>query len=220
MGLNATKGNMYGFVTHTWNAVKGLCPHGCSYCYMKRWGRQPEVHLDARELRVNLGTGGYIFVGSSCDLFAEAIPREWVQQTLERCAQFTVNRYLFQTKNPKRMLGFDLSGVDAEVCTTLETNRFIPSVMGACPAPRERAEALASLPNRKHITIEPIMAFDLEALLELVDMVSPVQVNIGADSKRSGLEEPTREEVQALLIALEGKGYSVHKKKNLDRLLR
>jgi hypothetical protein len=28
-------GNMYAFVTHTGNPIKELCPHDCSYCYMK-----------------------------------------------------------------------------------------------------------------------------------------------------------------------------------------
>jgi len=27
MTLNKQKGNMYGFVTHTWNVIKGKCPH-------------------------------------------------------------------------------------------------------------------------------------------------------------------------------------------------
>ncbi len=40
MPLNETKGNMYGFVTHTWNPVKGICPHNCSYCYMRKWWPQ------------------------------------------------------------------------------------------------------------------------------------------------------------------------------------
>ena len=31
--LNVAKGNMYEFVTHTWNPIKGICPHGCKYCY-------------------------------------------------------------------------------------------------------------------------------------------------------------------------------------------
>lgn len=36
MGLNKAGGEMYEFVTHTWNTVKGDCFHNCRYCYMKR----------------------------------------------------------------------------------------------------------------------------------------------------------------------------------------
>ena len=71
MGLNESKGNMYEFVTHTWNTVKGRCPHDCSYCYMKRWGKQRDPYFDRRELKTDLGEGNFIFVGSSCDIFAD-----------------------------------------------------------------------------------------------------------------------------------------------------
>lgn len=45
---------MYGFVTHTWNIVKGKCKHDCCYCYMKRFPL-PELHLDDKELKTDLG---------------------------------------------------------------------------------------------------------------------------------------------------------------------
>lgn len=61
--LRPTKGNMYDFITHTWNPIKGECPHGCTYCYMKRWGAQKPLHLDEKEMRTGLGSGNYIFVG-------------------------------------------------------------------------------------------------------------------------------------------------------------
>ena len=49
--LNEAKGNMYSWVTHTWNTVKGECPHGCTYCYMHRWGQQKPVRFDESEDR-------------------------------------------------------------------------------------------------------------------------------------------------------------------------
>ena len=33
MALTKSRGNMYPFVTHTWNAIKGICFHDCPYCY-------------------------------------------------------------------------------------------------------------------------------------------------------------------------------------------
>ena len=54
MPLNKSTGNMYDFITHTWNTIKGECPHGCSYCYMKRWGKQPSLHFDEKELMRDL----------------------------------------------------------------------------------------------------------------------------------------------------------------------
>ena len=117
MGLNKSKGNMYEFITHTWNTIKGRCYHDCSYCYMKRWGALRPVRFDTKELKTDLGTGNFIFVGSSCDMFAEDIPDKWITLTLQHCEKFGGNKYLFQTKNPKRVLQFKL--LNAVVCTTL-----------------------------------------------------------------------------------------------------
>lgn len=41
MVLNEQKGNMYNFITHTWNPIKGKCWHDCSYCYMKKFKQKP-----------------------------------------------------------------------------------------------------------------------------------------------------------------------------------
>ncbi len=35
MGLNLSKGNMYSWLTHTFNTIKGECEHLCSYCHPK-----------------------------------------------------------------------------------------------------------------------------------------------------------------------------------------
>ena len=63
---------MYPWVTHTWNVVKGICPHDCSYCYMKRLPQLP-LHYDEKALKDNLGENKVIFVGSSCDIFADKV---------------------------------------------------------------------------------------------------------------------------------------------------
>jgi len=94
--MNKVKGNMYSWCTHTWNTVKGECPHSCAYCYMNRWGPQPEIHFDNKELKTDLGEGNFIFVGSSCDMWAESIPVEWIHHTLIHCRKYEGNRYLFQ----------------------------------------------------------------------------------------------------------------------------
>ena len=95
--MNKQKGNMYHFVTHTWNPIKGTCPHGCSYCYMKRFP-QGKLRLDEKCLGDNLGKENFIFIGSSTDMWAEEIPEEWIKKVLEYTKKFPTNTYLFQTK--------------------------------------------------------------------------------------------------------------------------
>lgn len=216
MGLNSSKGNMYEFVTHTWNTIKGTCKHNCSYCYMKRWGNQKPVRFDEKELKTDLGSGSFIFTGSSNDMFAADVPAEWIQQTIDRCNYFD-NHYLFQTKNPERLQEFELPK-NSVVCTTIETNRINPEIMNNSPEPSLRAEAMSRIDLPKYVTIEPIMDFDLIEMLNLIKQCNPVQVNIGADSGNHKLPEPSKEKVLMLIDELK-RFTKVKQKKNLKRIV-
>jgi len=214
MGLNKSSGNMYEFVTHTWNTVKGACFHDCSYCYVKRWGKLKPVRFDAKELKTDLGAGNFIFVGSSCDMFAENISDEWINKTLGHCQKFD-NKYLFQTKNPKRLQHFSFNSKTV-FCTTIETNRWIPEIMNNCPTPQNRAY---NMPIGNYVTIEPILDFDLYQMVELIKQCNPKQVNFGADSGRNNLPEPSKEKILELISELQ-KFTIVHNKTNLKRIMR
>ncbi|BBE18009.1 hypothetical protein AQPE_2168 [Aquipluma nitroreducens] len=216
MALNVSKGNMYGFVSHTWNTVKGSCYHDCSYCYVKRWGNLNPVRFDEKELRTKLGNGNFIFVGSSNDMFASDISREWIQRTIDHCNSFD-NQYLFQTKNPGRLSKFELPQ-NSVICTTIESNRFYPEIMNNSPEPSLRAEAMLRIDLPKYVTIEPILEFDMEELVELIKSCNPIQVNIGADSGNHKLPEPSREKVLLLIDKL-NKFTSVKQKRNLKRIV-
>ena len=85
---------MYPWVTHTWNPVKGKCPHDCSYCYMKRFP-QKELRLDEGEFNTDLGEGNTIFVGSSCDMFADGIDGKWILKTVGHCLKFDNTYFSF-----------------------------------------------------------------------------------------------------------------------------
>lgn len=221
MGLRASKGNMYqGWITHTWNTIKGECPFLCNYCYMNRWGKQQPVRFDEKELRTDLGKDNFIFVGSSCDMFADSIPGEWIADTMLHMAKYD-NSYLIQSKNPGRIKEF--LPIDAHkymVCTTIESNRHYRDISKA-PSPLQRAldmHEYAKVGIDTLVTIEPVMKFDLDELVRLVKHCGVVQVNIGADSGRNNLPEPSKEEILELIKELEG--YTkVVTKSNLKRLL-
>lgn len=227
MGLNKSKGNMYSFITATWNTIKGECPHDCSYCYMKRWGKLNPVRFDEKELKTDLGKDNFIFVGSSNDLFAANIPFEWIEKTLDYCSKFELNQYLFQTKNPdriaqdKRIRNMLYRLKNTIITTTIETNRVITDVMGNSPTPINRANAMSYLSQyfKTFVTIEPIMDFDIYDFIKLLQKSSPQQINIGADSGKNNLPEPPKEKVLALISELE-KFTTIHNKSNLKRLLK
>lgn len=220
MPLNKSKGNMYPFVTHTWNAIKGKCPHDCAYCYMKRF-KQNDLRLDRKEFKTKLGQDNFIFVGSSCDMWAEDIPAYWIFETLDCCRKFE-NKYLFQTKNPARMLDFinELLVPDCIIGTTIETNRDYPE-MGKTPSTINRALALKELSNNfpVMVTIEPVMNFDVPMMELYIGACNPAWVNIGADSKNSGLPEPGADKINELIKNLKLAGIEVKTKNNLKRLL-
>jgi len=223
MPLNKTKGNMYDWITHTWNTVKGKCPHGCSYCYMKKWGKQPEVRFDEKELKTDLGKNNTVFVGSSCDLFADGIPFKWILDTLQYCNDFPHNRYLFQSKNPRGMYSFShLLPINSIVGTTIESSDSNEN-MGCTPTPESRSSYMVLLRNSNFltmVTIEPIMEFDLERMIPMIQRIKPRWVNIGANTNtKVKLTEPSPEKVKELIAELE-KFTEVKIKKNLYRLIK
>lgn len=216
MPMNVSRGNMYGFVNRTWNTVKGRCPHDCSYCYMKRFGRQKPVHFDERELKTDLGKDNFIFVGSSCDMFADSIPRRWIEETIYHINKYD-NDYLLQTKNPKRFFDFRFSPKTI-LCTTIETNR--ENDLANTPDREERYRVMRTLRKDKtiHITIEPIMDFDPTELARWIIDIAPEQTNIGANTNRNvALPEPDSSKIEKLIRLIDA--YTkVHLKKNIRRL--
>jgi DNA repair photolyase len=221
MSLNKSVGNMYPWITHTWNTIKGECPHGCTYCYMHRWGKQKPVHFDEKELKTDLGSGNFIFVGSSCDMFASSIPYSWTLKTLEHCRKFD-NKYLFQSKNPDNILA-QYSNLPTEliICTTIESDSFYPNIMGNSPHPMQRSIAMNRLAEhfKCFVTIEPIMDFHLEHFVNMLNRCDAVQINLGADTGHNNLPEPPKEKILALISELK-KFTVVEQKSNLKRLLK
>lgn len=216
--LNVQKGNMYGFVTHTWNVIKGKCIHDCGYCYMKRFP-QKALHFDNKELKTDLGNNNFIFVGSSTDMFADNVPSDWIIQVLDYCRMFD-NKYLFQTKNPKRFKDFvNIFPEGSVLCITLECNAVDTRSPGA-PSTYERKVQFENLDwnnDSKMITLEPVMNFSLDVMVKWIKDINPFQVNIGADSGNNNLEEPSKEKVDNLIKELE-KFTIVFKKDNLKRI--
>ena len=219
MGLNKQSGNMYPFVTHTWNPIRGRCPHQCSYCYMKRF-KVGNLRLEERELTTNLGSSNYIFVGSSTDMWAAEVPTEWIQRVIQHTKKYN-NIYLFQTKYPIRFLDF-IEDINRNYIlgTTLETNRDYDVSLAPTPMDRwTQFKLLKKYKIRRMVSIEPVMDFDLVDFLCMLRDIKPEFVSIGADSKRNNLIEPSSEKLEKLIKHL--KSYTnVIIKNNVKRLMK
>jgi protein gp37 len=211
---------MYDFINERLNTVKGSCPYACKYCYMKRWGDiQKPLRLDQKELKRNLARGKYVFVCSGCDLFHPCVPWAWIADTLRVARDFyPENTYLFHTKNPARVLEIPMFQFPKEsiLCATIETNRDISGISLA-PSPQERAAAMREWRGGKMITAEPLMDFDVIGFADLILSCNPAQVNIGADSGKNGLPEPSADKIAALIEVLKTRTI-VKQKTNLARI--
>jgi len=224
MGLNESKGNMYEGVV-TWNPLAGKCPHRCGYCSTISLKRFPLIREKySGELRFEYShpkkpkDEQIVFVVGQNDLFAQAVPDSIIAQVINICNSLDY-KYLFQSKNPGRFSNWLFAFPEKSIlCTTIETNRTYPG-MGIAPNTFTRAEAMHNIKLfEKHVTIEPIFDFDPEQMLILIRMCHPSVVNIGADSKRHNLSEPSKEKVLSLIAELE-KFTVVKQKSNLKRLL-
>lgn len=100
--------------------------------------------------------------------------------------------------------------------TTIETNRAeLCRKFTNAPPPELRYRQLRDIDHPyKQVTIEPIMAFDLEVIVQWVREINPRLVWLGYDSKNCGLEEPTLEEFITLTWRLAELGVAVIVKKS------
>lgn len=145
--------------------------------------------------------------------------------TFDKCLEHPDNKYLFQSKNPKRFEHwFPISSsVETILTTTIETNRHYQQMnlipFGNTPTPHDRSLGIFECfgIKRKMITVEPIMDFDLIELVFLLQSIKPEQVNIGADPGNNSLPEPPWFKIEKLIEELQQ--FTIVKlKKNLDRL--
>lgn len=237
MALNKPSGNMYPWAW-TWNPIGGLCEYACSYCYVRNkiapWLKRMGIkkysgfsHLIEKELKTKLkktDDGRVIFVASNADLFGGFQDETTIIKVLKHCQKYPKNTYLFQTKNPDRLLDFATFFPKKSILgTTLETNRE-DSYKTLAPSVSNRYLDFIHMQShfgnrfRYMISIEPIIDFDLKLFVRWMREIGPNWVSIGADSQNCGLPEPSPEKVEKLIKELE-KFTEVRIKDNLKRLM-
>jgi len=226
MSLVKSSGNMYTWTTHTWNPLGGECMHRCKYCYVKRSPRLARLEkykgptrLIEKEL-INLGREKTIFVCSCTDLFGWWVNPKYIHSIIEHCHKYPDNIYFFQTKNPTRLRNWLLKLPPKVILgITLESNRDYHVSEAPCQEERVAAFSEYSEDFKSMVSIEPIMDFDLDKFVLILEYINPSFVSIGADSKKCNLPEPSGEKIKELIEALK-QFTRVYIKPNLNRLLR
>ena len=100
---------------------------------------------------------------------------------------------------------------------------MVAQEVSQAPEPKDRARGMKALRDAGEelfVTVEPILRGDPTTLARWICDLRPSFVNVGADSKGTGLDEPTADEVRTLLRLLAESGVEVREKTNLGRLLK
>ena len=208
---------MFSIITRTWNPVTG-CRHGCRYCWARRLAltklRNRERYakgfiprLNEEEFKVKFNDGEMVFVSDMGDLFGSFIPRRWIIRVINHIRRFPRTFFLFLTKNPQRYEEFiDIMPENAILGATIETNRdalYTEHRISRAPLPSVRIRAMINLTwDKKFISIEPVLDFDLEAFLGQLMRINPIMIYIGYDNYNNRLPEPPLSKVLTLIERL------------------
>ena len=216
MPLNKAKGRMFKSVGWTWNPIVG-CTHKCEYCWAKtlrsRWGKPFKPAIQESGFKDKFpNDGSIIFVGSMGDLFCEGMEDDWISRVIVKASEATNNRFLFQTKNPKRVIDWlpNMDGLKQRpiIGTTIETNRDTPWTLA--PTPTERFLQLwystdehAYSIHDTFLSLEPLSDFDLETLFYMIKTIAPIAIEIGLENYTKYLPKPSPEKVRSLIDLLQ-----------------
>jgi len=202
--LSCSSRKMFTIVNRTWNPVTG-CTHLCRYCWARgltaklrngsRYGEGFAPKLVEEELRATFKPGEVVFVCDMGDLFCEGVPDKWIRKVLERTRKFPETRFLFLTKNPARYADFlDFFPQNSVLGATIETNRdelYREHGISRAPLPSERYRAMRDLKwDKKFVSVEPILDFDLEEFAKWIADILPFMVYVGYDNYGNRLPEP------------------------------
>lgn len=211
-----TQPNMYFDSVKQWNVIVG-CKFNCKYCQksfqaqMKRqkWNCdfcyhfEPHFHADrlADPLPITHGDE-FIWACSSSDIYFAQKP--WMGAILECIRDLPERQFFVQTKAPIAFNHYQwpdnvMRGI------TLETNRDAGyELISRAPKPTERFyTTYMQLQARVDVvTIEPVLDFDLDKFVKMIEMIAPKRVYIGYDTKKCQLPEPPLAKVDALIEEL------------------
>lgn len=205
---------MFNIVTKTWNPVTG-CLHHCHYCWARKLAttklRNSHRYKDGFNPRLNEGEfktkfkkGEFVFVSDMGDLFGDFVPHDWISKVLNYIHGFPKVFFLFLTKNPERYQKFLADMPDNAILgATIETNRdkiYVENTISRASLPSIRYNAMKNLEwDRKFVSIEPILNFDLETFCSWIEEIYPFMMYVGYDNYHNKLPEPPLKKTLRLL---------------------
>lgn len=213
------KSRMYevdGKRVRTWNVFKG-CNFKCIYCVQRDQAKRQkhrcekcylyEPHLHSERLSEKFKVGETIFVAAAGDIsFAEFSDWCFILAAIDKYEQTT---FLIQSKNPYFFHRREDYPLNVVLGTTIETNEYPRMFVSEAPYPIFRKHALHQIDHkRKYVTIEPIMDFNSDILVEWIKEIAPEFVYVGylnplGKAKKLQIPEPSLEETEQLIEQLE-----------------
>jgi len=205
---------MFGFVDGRCNVLVG-CYHDCVYCWARIWAKRlrricekcyrfvPHLHAermyDERGRFRRTPARSIVFVCDMSDMFGIWVSPDVIRRILDfiRCNPQTT--FFLETKNPLRMRHFeDEIPRNTIISTTIETDRYPKKGVSKAPSPKERFKAFLLIDHpHKHVSIEPVIDFNLDVLLGWMKEIQPEMVSMGYDNygvlKKHGIPEPSKE---------------------------
>ena len=207
----------------TWHVFKG-CDFGCLYCVQRDQAKRQKhrcsdcynfvPHLHPERLHEKFHAGEVVFVAAAGDISFMLREADQIDilNTIRKCPDTT---FLLQTKDPRyylKLLHLGPLPTNVLIGTTIETNRVIVgnqpySYYSKAPYPDERFKLMKLFSLREYITIEPIMAFDMDVLLRWVKEIAPEFVYVGYlnplwKAKKLKFPEPSLDMVESLIAEL------------------
>ncbi len=172
----------------TWNLFTG-CNFNCSYCWARKLaegrlrrsypnGFIPTTHPE--RFNKHLKPDDFVFPISMGDIaFAPSVVEDYIVTVARR---YPKTNFLLCSKDPSCFLKLGLPAPwNVYLGTTIETNRDYHSTKA--PSPLKRVYSLLHYrDNKKFLSIEPIMDFDLDHLVGWVELLAPEIIEVGADN--------------------------------------
>jgi len=211
-----SKTRMFGFVKYTCNPIVG-CYHECIYCWARRQAKRlkrlcdkcykfiPHYHMERiykdQEQRIFKKTpaNAIVFLCDMSDIFGWWVSHVRLMEILDFIKHNPQTTFFLETKNPSKILQYrgDIPK-NVILSTTIETDHYPKEGISKAPPPEERVKIFWQLRHpHKHVSIEPIIDFDLNTLVEWIKDIEPEMVSIGYDNygilKKHGIPEPSKE---------------------------